>query len=116
MARSRRKVAEVVWSPAAERDLTRIHEFFLAHSPRGASRVFARVVHAVDMLALQPEIGAIVDDVMPAGRYRHVVVSPYRVIYRLKGSEVRVMRVWDSRRDPEDLHVAHREDQDIAPE
>ena len=42
----------------------------------------------------------------PAGAYRARLVGPlYRVIFRVEGDVVWIMRVWDTRRDPQGLVV-----------
>ena len=87
-----RRVA-IVWAPSAERDLGRIHEFLRADSPRRAARMAARVLDAVEMLELQPELGEVADDVEPIGRCRHLVVAPLRVIYQVADRQVRILRM-----------------------
>lgn len=64
-----------------------------------------RIVRAVGLVAKQPEIGRVAEDIEPVGRFRSVVAAPYRVIYRFDEGEVYVLRVWDTRRDPASLQV-----------
>ncbi len=71
----------------------------------GARTMVRRIVHAVDLVAEHPEIGRVAEDIEPVGRFRSVVAAPYRVIYRVEGGEVLVVRVWDTRRDPASLQV-----------
>ena len=97
--------AHVVWAPSAERDLGRLYAYLEADSPKSAARMVTRVVRAVDLLEFQPEMGAIAEDVEPLGRCRHLRVAPLRVIYRIAGGQVQILRIWDARRDPKSLHV-----------
>ena len=97
--------AQVVWAPSAERDLGGPYAYLEADSPQRAARMVSRVVRAVDLLEFQPEMGAIAEDVAPLGRCRHVTIAPLRVIYRIAGGHVQILRIWDSRRDPKSLHV-----------
>lgn len=50
-----------------------------------------------------PEIGAVASDLLPLARYRHVVCDHYRIIYRIGDQVIWILRVWDARRNPEDL-------------
>jgi plasmid stabilization system protein ParE len=104
MRRSRKRSA-AIWSPSALRDVERIHEYVHPHSARAAARLVREILRTVDILEEQPELGPIVRDLQPAGRYRHVIIGNYRVIYRLEGVTPHVLRVWDSRRDPDRLQV-----------
>jgi plasmid stabilization system protein ParE len=104
MARSESR-ANIIWAPSAERDLGRLYTYLEADSPKGAARMVTRVVRAIDMLELQPELGAIAADVDPPGRCRQLIVAPLRVIYRVADDDVHILRIWDSRRDPKSLHV-----------
>ena len=46
------------------------------------------------------------------GRYRAVMRAPYRIVYRVTDEEVLILRVWDTRRDPETFHVLEEADDD----
>ena len=56
------------------------------------------------VLRENPELGPVHPDLVPGGRYRYLVVSHYMLIYRLAdGDVVLVLRVWDTRQDPDRL-------------
>ena len=38
--------------------------------------------------------------------------APYRIVYRVTDEEVLILRVWDTRRDPETFHVLEEVDDD----
>lgn len=96
---------EIVWSPSALRDVEAIHQFLRPRSPRSATSAVRAVKAGVERLRDHPEIGPIAEDIEPIGAYRHLVVPPFRIIYRLDGAILRILRVWDSRRNPNDLRV-----------
>lgn len=99
-------MAEVVWAPLADKDLDRAWEWLSVRSPRAAQRLMASVVHAIEMLESDPEAGAVVGDLEPQGAYRHWVIPPFRLIYRLQGNRLEVLRFWDSRQGPAGLQSA----------
>ena len=96
---------EIVWSPSAVRDVEEIYRYTSARNRRAARQVVKTILERVQRLPDHPEIGPVADDIEPVGRYRHLVLRPYRVIYRLEGTTLRILRCWDSRRNPADLRV-----------
>ena len=96
---------EVVWSPSAVRDVEEIYRYISARNRRAARQAVKTILERVQRLPDHPEIGPVADDIEPVGRYRHLVLRPYRVIYRLEGATLRILRCWDSRRNPADLRV-----------
>lgn len=91
------------WAPIAIEDLRGIHRYLWPRNRAAASRMVRLILDAVERLAEHPELGAVAVDLQPEGRYRHLVVSAYRVIYRPHGTWLAVLRIWDGRRDPEEL-------------
>ena len=61
----------VRWSPSAERDLGRAHEFLRVRSLRLAGSVVARIIKVVDLIEEHPEVCEIAEDLVPHGSLRH---------------------------------------------
>lgn len=99
------KVKQVRWSRSAYLDLESAHSYLEAENPGAAQRLAAKILRAVENLGLYPHMGAVARDLRPVGRYRHLVCGHYRIIYRIEGEILNVLRVWDSRRNPEDLRA-----------
>lgn len=94
---------EVVWAPSADADLERIHAWLFARSPAAFRDLTRRLVEATDRLAELPELGTLERSV--PGSYHFLVVPPYKVYYRATNASVRILRIWDTRRDPADLQL-----------
>lgn len=93
---------EVRISPDAQRDLEDIDDYIAQHDGRAkADYVIARIESAVESLALTPERGPYVPELLSLGirEYRQVFFKPYRVIYAVQGETVRVYLIADGRRD-----------------
>lgn len=99
------EVLDVVWSPSAVRDVREIHRAFKTRDAAAAASLVAALRAAVDQLISFPESGPVARDVSPVGRYRHLLVRRYRVIYRIEGHTIRILRCWDPLRNPADLRV-----------
>ena len=99
------KSFEVLWAAVAENDLLGIVLYIAEESPGSAKKVLARIRTRTAKLGKSPLQGRVVPELLSQGisLYREVVVSPWRVIYRVEGERVYVVSVLDSRRNVEDL-------------
>lgn len=68
------------------------------------------MLRAVQAQADDPEAGAPAQDFEPVGAYRHWVIPPFRLIYRVKNQRVEVLRLWDARQGPSGLQTAVTQD------
>ena len=92
------------WTEAAFTDLKAAHDYIRRHNPDAARRFAGTVRKAVANLRDHPEMGPVHQDLTPAGRYRYLVVASFLIIYRVAEDDVIVvLRVWDSRQDPDRL-------------
>jgi plasmid stabilization system protein ParE len=78
-------VPRLSWTPAALRDIQRLHRFLAPKSPDAAKRAVKAIREGVRVLGLQPGIGRPVDDMPEAYRewFIHFGASGYTVRYRL---------------------------------
>jgi plasmid stabilization system protein ParE len=72
-------------------------------NPAAARRFASGILRAVESIGKHPEIGAVTSDLVPHGRYRHLVRGHHRIIYRLTPEVIWILRIWDARRNPTDL-------------
>lgn len=86
----------------AERDIEDIYRYIAEHdSIENAGRVLEALSGACRQLADMPERGNIPKELISVGitDYREAHYKPYRIIYRVAGSDVLVYCVVDGRRD-----------------
>jgi len=95
----------VRWAAIAQRDLRQIIETIGMENPSNAKRVFDRIRQKASDLYTLPDRGRIVPELRGQGihAYREILVPPWRIIYRIVGSEVFVLSVIDARRNVEDI-------------
>jgi plasmid stabilization system protein ParE len=96
---------EVTWSSIAENDLKNIIEYIAADSPSDAFRIFKSIKQTASNLYIFPERGRVVPELRDQGilQYRELIISPWRVIYRISEKIVYVLSVLDSRQNIEDI-------------
>lgn len=82
-----------------------IVDFIADDSVDTALAVFARIRERAATLYDFPGKGRVVPELHQHGivQYRELILSPWRIIYRIDGSMVYVTAVFDSRRNLEDL-------------
>jgi plasmid stabilization system protein ParE len=98
---SRRK--PIRWSRQAELDLQSAHAYLNERNSAAAQRFAIEILETVDRIQRHPQIGPVAADLVPRGRYRHVLWKRHRIIYRIDGELIWILRVWDCRRNPADL-------------
>ena len=96
---------DIVWSNIAENDLKNIVEYIADDSPPNALKIFKRIKQKASSLNTLPERGRIVPELRDQGilQYREIVISPWRIQYRISEMNVFVLSVLDSRRNIEDI-------------
>ena len=87
---------KVIWTEPALIELEAIYDFLAPVNPAAARRVVEEILLAADSLSLFPHRGR-------KGRLAYtrelVIVRPYRIIYRIVGDEVLILRIWHSAQD-----------------
>jgi len=99
------KEYEVRWSNIAENDLIKIIEYIAEHNPATTLKIFRKLKQKASSLYRFPERGRIVPELRDQGilQYREIIISPWRILYRISEDFVYVLSVLDSRRSIEDI-------------
>jgi plasmid stabilization system protein ParE len=95
----------VAWTKTAEADLDSIIDFIADSSIDAALTVFTRIRERATTPHHFLNKGRVVPELLQNGivQYRELIISPWRIMYRIDGSSVSVTAVFDSRRNLEDL-------------
>jgi addiction module RelE/StbE family toxin len=91
-------VSRLVWSPQAVGDVESIRAFIAQDSAPYADLVARRIVAAVERLKAFPESGRIVPERQDPS-IREVIVTPYRIVYRLRADAAEVVTVFRGSRE-----------------
>ena len=102
---STRRKYFVEWTATAEYDLNAILEFIAYDSPDQAMRILGKLQKHVFNLSIFPERDRVVLELKDQGiiLYREMIISPWRVIYKISERTVYVLAVLDTRRNLEDI-------------
>jgi len=93
---------EVLFTEGAEQDLEAIHDYISEFDcVANANYVLDEVMGIVESLSRFPERGSYPKELVSLGvkEYRQAFFKPYRVIYRVTGSQVIIYLIADGRRD-----------------
>ena len=95
----------VTWAPVALGDLDEILAFAESEQAGRASKLRAKFERAAGRLARFPHRGRVVPELRELGflALRELVIDPWRLVYRVEGRDVRVVTVFDGRRDPAEM-------------
>jgi plasmid stabilization system protein ParE len=99
------RTCAVEFAGVAQCDLHSIIEFIAADDPVAAEHALDQIEGRVASLRDLPERGRVVPELAAFGihTYRELVVTPWRIVYRVSGRTVHVLAVLDGRRNIEDV-------------
>lgn len=93
---------EVLLTEGAEQDLEAIHDYISEFDDvANANYALDELMGVVESLSKFPERGSYPKELVGLGikEYRQTLFKPYRVIYRVTGSQVIIYLIADGRRD-----------------
>jgi len=95
----------IEWTVVAEGDLRRIIDHIAIDHPGNARQILSKIREKASNLYDFPERGRIVPELRTQGidTYRELIVSPWRIVYRISGRSIYVLSVFDGRRNIEDV-------------
>ena len=95
----------IIWARPALGDIQDVVDWLRLDSPSAVLRFVDRVDEAVTRLVSQPRLGRVVPELERhnIGRYRELVIAPWRLFYRIDPGQVYVLAVIDGRRNVEDI-------------
>jgi addiction module RelE/StbE family toxin len=98
---------KVEWSRPASKDLLNIIEYISLESFDAAIRILKTIKSKCKTLNQSPERGRVVPELKAYGifSYRELIISPWRIVYRISDRKVFVLAVIDSRRNIEDILI-----------
>ncbi len=103
------KKYKVFWARVAEEDLVSIIKYIHSDNPIAAKNNLKKIKTKVSNLNSFPQRGRIVPELKEQVilQYRELIITPWRIIYRISDSSVYVLSVIDSRQNVEDI-LLHR--------
>ena len=106
---------DLIWSNVAENDLKNIVQYIAEDSPPNALKILNRIKTRASNLYTFPERGRIVPELRDQGilQYRELIISQWRILYRISEKKVLVLSVLDSRRNIEDILLKRLTDSKI---
>lgn len=96
---------KVVWTRLALQELRKIHRYYRKNvSAQMADNIRDSVFTAADQLIAEARSGKVVEELNSTGfEFRSVLRGYYRIIYLIKGSEIYITDVFDTRLNPQKL-------------
>ena len=99
------KKVKVVWTETAVKDLDDIIDYISSDSTNNAIEQYEKIKKATIELIEFPKSGRIVPELYEQNiiKYRELIVSPWRIMYKQDRNIVYVMAIIDGRRNIEDI-------------
>lgn len=95
----------IVWTKRAEKDLLTIVSYIARDFFSNAQNVLRKIKKATSRLYHALTRGRMIPQLQEQGvlQYRELIISPWRVMYRISGKSVFILAVLDSRQNIEDV-------------
>lgn len=90
-------MARLIWTEPALEDLGQIADYIALDDPVAAKRLIRKVFLKLELLQDFPEMGSVPLD-LPESRYRHLVLRPLRIFYRIQSDTVFIVYVMRTER------------------
>jgi plasmid stabilization system protein ParE len=86
---------QLIWSPAALRDVARLHAFLAPKNPAAAKRALAAIRQGVRLLGEYPQAGRPMEEMAPEFRIWPIDfgAAGYVVVYRVDDRQVVILAV-----------------------
>ncbi len=99
------KKYQVLWTKSAHEDLSSIIDYIADNSIDRALNILNSIRNTAKSLDTYPNKGRIVPELKLHNieSYRELIISPWRLIYRIEKSNVYVFAIFDGRRNLEDI-------------
>ncbi len=100
-----KKSYDMVWAESAEKDLYGIIQYIARDHLSRAAAILNKIQRKTSSLYHSPTRGRVIPELREQGvlQYRELIISPWRVMYRIEGKRILVVGVLDSRRNVEDI-------------
>lgn len=89
---------KIVWSPAAISHFSSWIHYIAKDSVKTAEKERQKILKGVGRLETFPQSGRVVPEFSDP-TFREVIVKPIRIMYRLKGDEVRILTFHHAKRN-----------------
>jgi len=96
---------QVFWTQTAQQDLSKIIEYIAAGNKLHAGRIYAEIKEKAGNLQQMPLQGRIVPELRYFSIliYRELIITPWRLIYKIEENKAWVLAVIDGRRNVEEI-------------
>ena len=86
-------MAELIWTEPAVQDLDAVADYIALDNSEAARRYVRRVFSNVARLRTFPELGQVPPELEDLPQYRHLVIAPCRVFYKISEGRVYILHV-----------------------
>ena len=99
------KKRDVIWTDTAKKDLNEIIEYIAQDSIEIAIQKYEKIKEAAEPLVLFTNQGRVIPELLKHNitKFKELIISPWRLMYKIENNVVYVMAVIDGRRNIEDI-------------
>lgn len=91
-------MAEVIWTDSAQHDLNEIAQYIAVNNLPSAKKLIQTILRKALRLERFPESGRVIPELANLN-YREMIVNPCRILYKVEGDGVFILRIMRQERD-----------------
>ena len=97
--------SKVIWTKPALDDLDEIISYIAKDSAEVAIKQYERIKDSAIKIEKYPEQGRIIPELKNENiiKYREIIITPWRLMYRIENQRILVLALIDGRRNIEDI-------------
>ena len=96
---------DIIWTEPALNDFKELIDYIANDSVVTAIKQYERIKESAGKLEDFPERGRIIPELLHENivKYREIIITPWRLMYRIDGKKVLILALIDGRRNIEDI-------------
>ena len=95
---------KLIWTERASSDIEAIVRYIARRNPKAAGRIGLGIYDRAQILLNNPEAGSVLAE-LRAGGWRKLIYRRWKIIYRIRGEEIIVGRVWPAAKGEANLQT-----------
>ena len=99
------KKCDVIWTETAKIDLNELIEYIAQDSIKIAIQKYEKIKEEAELLVLFPNQSRVIPELLKHNiiKFKELIISPWRLMYKIENNVVYVMAVINGRRNIEDI-------------
>lgn len=93
---------KIIWTDSSKESLNKIWEFYAERSELAAEKVLSDIFETMETIHFNMQYQ---QEIVLGESYRRAICHHFKIIYKVMGNQIAVLKVFDSRQEPNKLSI-----------